>query len=191
MILEFFQWLQSTDFGTALRESTLAYPIIMSLHLSGMALFGGMILMTDMRLLGLALRKYSISDVVSGLRPWKRAGFALTVGCGILLAWSKAGEYYGNPFFWSKLTLLALVGVHAFIFRPRVYNRAEELDRAPVIPTAAKVAACLSIVLWVGLVSMGRLIGYYEPAKNTGQPAARWQRPAHGTVQVSALSRPN
>jgi uncharacterized membrane protein len=79
-----------------------------------------------------------------------------------MLAWAKAEFYYHNPFFWAKLTLLTLVGVHAAFFRKSVYNNTAELDRAPVMPTNAKVAASLSLALWIGLVSMGRLIGYYE-----------------------------
>jgi hypothetical protein len=60
------------------------------------------------------------------------------------------------------MSLLTLVGVHALIFRKSVYNNTAALDRAPVIPTEAKVAACISLALWVGLISAGRLIGYYE-----------------------------
>ena len=67
-LLEFFQWLQSTGIATALRESAWVYPIVMASHLTGMALFGGMILMTDLRLLGLVMRNSSVSDVVGQLR---------------------------------------------------------------------------------------------------------------------------
>ena len=161
-LFPFFHWLQQTEIGTALRESALVYPIIMASHLTGMALFGGMILMTDLRLLGLVMRSSSVSEVVGQLRIWKRAGLVLVAGCGILLAWSKAEYYYQNPYFWTKLALLGLVGVHALVFRKSVYYNTAELDRARVMPMQAKVAACLSLALWIGLVSAGRLIGYYE-----------------------------
>ncbi len=161
-IFPFFQWLQQTDFGTALRESALVYPTVMATHLSGMALFGGLIFMTDLRILGLAMRGTSVTDVVTQFRPWKRLGLVLVASCGIMLAWAKAEYYYQNPYFWAKMTLLTLVGVHALVFRKSVYNNTAELDRAPVMPTNAKVAACLSLALWIGLVSMGRMIGYYE-----------------------------
>lgn len=161
-IFPFFHWLQQTEFGTALRESALVYPTVMATHLTGMALFGGMIFLTDLRILGLAMRGTSVSDVVTQFRPWKRVGLVLVASCGIMLAWAKAEYYYHNPFFWAKLTLLMLVGVHALVFRKSVYNNTTELDRAPIMPTNAKVAACLSLALWIGLVSMGRLIGYYE-----------------------------
>jgi hypothetical protein len=162
-ILSLFQWLQSTDIMTFIRESGLTYPVIMSTHLTCIAVFGGMIVITDLRLLGWAFQNRPIADVVKGLRWWKRLGFCIMVTMGFLLFGSKAAEYDPNPYFWTKMTFLALVGVHALIFRPRVYNHPEELDASPVIPTRAKVAGALSLILWTGVLCNGRLIGYYEP----------------------------
>ena len=170
-LLSVFQWLQATEFATALRESALVYPTVMATHLTGMALFGGMIFLTDLRILGIAMRGTPVSDVVNQFRPWKHAGLTLVATCGIMLAWAKAEFYYHNPFFWAKLTLLALVGVHAMVFRKSVYKNTAELDRAPVMPTNAKVAACLSLALWISILSMGRLIGYYELPVQASVPA--------------------
>lgn len=172
MIFEFFHWVQSTDFMTYIRESGLTYPVIMSTHLACIAVFGGMIVMTDLRLLGVALQDRPIADVINGLRWWKRLGFCIMVAMGIMLAGSKATDYYPNPYFWTKLSLLALIGIHALIFRPRVYNDPEKLDSSPIIPTRAKAAGALSLVLWTGVVCAGRLIGYYEPPNQKGHIVA-------------------
>jgi len=161
-ILEFFRWLQYTTFATAFRQSSLVYPIVLIGHLTGMGLFGGMIAITDMRLLGWAMRSSSITDVVDQLRIWKRIGFVLVVGCGIMLLSAKAELYYHNPFYWTKMTLLALVGVHALAFHRSVYGNTAVLDSAPQIPRVAKVAACISPCLWIGLVTAGRSIAYYD-----------------------------
>jgi hypothetical protein len=164
-VLEIFRWIQYTAPMTALRESQLAYPIVLTGHLTGMALFGGMIAITDMRLLGWAMRDASITDVVGQLRVWKRIGFVLVVGCGAMLLGSKAELYYYNPFYWAKMTLLLMVGVHALAFRG-VYGNTEALDSAPRIPGKAKAAACLSLLIWVGLVTMGRSIAYWDVPEN-------------------------
>lgn len=165
--------IQSIGFLTALRESALVYPIVMTIHLSCIAIFGGMILMTDMRLLGLALMDYSITDVVSALRPWKRLGGTIMICMGLLLGTSEAEKYSGNPFFWWKMAFLGCVAVHALIFRPLVYNQTGELDKAPTIPGRAKLAGALSLTLWFGVLTMGRLIGYYEPKQPPPTPAAQ------------------
>ena len=154
--------IQSIQFLTDFSESVLAYPIVLSTHLTCIALFGGMILATDLRLLGLSLRSLTITAVVTSLRPWKRVGGAIMIAMGLLLATSEAEKYAPNPFFWTKMVILGLIGVHALIFRPIVYNKTEELDRSPVIPTKAKVAAILSLVLWTAMFTMGRLIAYWD-----------------------------
>ncbi|MBZ5621144.1 MAG: hypothetical protein LAQ69_20820 [Acidobacteriia bacterium] len=167
--------IQDTGFFTALRESALVYPIVMSSHLSSIAIFGGLILMTDLRLLGLAMKTVPVSDIVRQTRIGKQIGFVIMVTCGLLLAGSKLDSYYDNPYFQTKMCLLALVGVHALVFRRSVYGNTAELDALPAMPRVAKAAACISLVLWVGILSAGRWIAYFErptPASATASPTA-------------------
>jgi hypothetical protein len=165
-----FHAVQQTHLATAVRESELMYPIIMIMHLASIAFFGGMILMTDLRLLGLTLRAVPAAELIRQLRYWKWAGFTLMVTCGILLASSKADTYYPNPYFRIKISLLALVGVHALIFRRSVY-RNPHLDRSVAMPRAARAAACLSLVLWLGILSAGRWIAYYDLVEHPSEAA--------------------
>ena len=154
--------IQSVGFLTDIRESALVYPVIMATHLTCIAVFGGLILMTDLRLLGVVMKNYPVADVIRQLRPWKWLGFIIMVAMGLLLGTSEAEKYSGNPYFWIKMSLLFLVAVHALVFW-NVYHNPEEIDRAPVIPGRAKAAGLLSLVLWMGIVCAGRWIGYYEP----------------------------
>lgn len=163
MLLSFAQWIQATGFFSALRGSAYVYPIVLSLHMIGIAFFGGMILMTDMRLLGLAMRKHSISDVIDQFRIPKRWGLLLTVTCGILMAGSKAEEYYYNVFFRTKLILLAAVILVELAFYRSVYADPTTLDKAPAIPGSAKTVAVFSLLLWTAIACCGRGIGYIEP----------------------------
>jgi hypothetical protein len=154
--------LQSVQFLSDFSESQLPYPIILSNHLTCIALFGGMILMTNLRLLGLTFKSVTITQMVTSLRPWKRLGGSIIIATGLLLATSEAEKYAPNPFFWTKMIVLGLILVHGLVFRPIVYNRTEELDRSAVIPTNVRVAAILSLFLWTAMFTMGRLIAYWE-----------------------------
>jgi hypothetical protein len=161
MLLSFAIRVQNTPLFTYLRGSpSYVYPVILSLHMLTIALFGGMVLMTDLRLLGWAMRKRSMADVVNQLRVPKRIGFAIAATFGLLLLGAKAEVYYFNIFFRIKISLFTLVAVHAMIFRRSIYNRPEEIDRAPQLPTRAKLAGGLSLVLWICIFSAGRGIGY-------------------------------
>jgi len=163
MLLSFAQFIQQTAFFTALRGSGYVYPVILSLHMVTIALFGGMILMTDMRMLGLAMRSYKVSDVIDQFRTPKRVGFVIMITLGVLMACCKAEEYYYNDWFRLKMALLIVVGLHALIFRGPVYNRAAELDRVSPLPASVKLAAVISLLLWIGIACAGRGIGYIEP----------------------------
>jgi hypothetical protein len=167
MLLSLAVWLQNTGPFSFLRQADArwyVYPIVLALHLTFISSFAAMVLMTDLRLLGWALTKHSVSEVVNQLRIPKRIGFLLVATCGFLMFGMKAEEYYYNPFFRTKLVLFGLVAVHAFLFRRWVYNHPEPLDRLPHTPRYAKVAAALSIVLWVSIASAGRGIGYVQPS---------------------------
>jgi hypothetical protein len=83
------------------------------------------------------------------------------------------------------MVFLALVGVHALIFRPLVYNNTAAIDRAPKLPGVAKLAGGLSLLLWLSVMTMGRLIGYYEGPK---RPVVADSRPAV-TAQFAAVDR--
>ena len=158
----FMQSLQDMSFASGIRESSLAYPFLLAMHLTGMGLFGGMIAMTDLRILGVAMTQRPMADVHGQLRPYKHLGLTLVVLCGILLGWSKAGIYWPNPFFKMKLACLGLVALHAIAFRGPVYQNLGEMDKAGKATALAKIAAIISLFLWINLVGAGRWIGYWE-----------------------------
>ena len=162
-LLSFALWLQDTDFFTGLRLSFYVYPIVLTGHLAGIIVFGGTVLVTDLRLLGLALRKYPVADVAGQLRGLKCAGLLLVAPCGLLLLGSKAEEYYYNVFFHWKLVFFALVALHGLVFHGSVYGKLDDIDRSGRVPPRAKAAAWLSLALWTGLIVIGRGIGFVEP----------------------------
>lgn len=148
-MLPVFQSLQDTGFFIWIRQSTYVYPIILSLHITALAFFGGTIIATDLRLLGLGMRSYSIAELLSGLRNSKRFGFLLAVATGLLLFGTEAAQYAANIWFWIKIGLLVIVGIHYLLFR-RIY------ENAALLPGKAKLAGALSLFLWTGVVCAGR-----------------------------------
>ena len=71
-MLSFCLWLQSTSVFTELRGSGIVYPTILSLHVLAIAMFGVMILVTDLRLLGASMRNYPVAEILDKLRTPKR-----------------------------------------------------------------------------------------------------------------------
>jgi hypothetical protein len=98
--------------------------------------------------------------VIDGLRLPKRIGLLVAATFGLLLFCCKAEQYYYNVYFRTKLLLFALVGLHALVFRSRVYNRLAEMMAAGSPNLQARLAAFLSLLLWAGILTAGRAIGY-------------------------------
>jgi hypothetical protein len=154
MLLSILIRLENLAWFSALRSSAYVYPMVLALHLTAISWFGGMIVATDLRLLGWALPDTPVAEVIRRLRIGKRIGFVIAASCGFVLFAAKAEEYYYNPFFRTKMLLFALVAIHALVFRESVYAGSTKP------PGRAKLAASLSLLLWVGILCAGRAIGY-------------------------------
>jgi hypothetical protein len=114
--------------------------------------------------------------LVNQLRWPKRFGFVLIATCGLLLLGSKAEQYYYNIFVRIKLSLVALVFIHGWLFRRSVYFDTAAIDKAPRIPGRVKVAAGLSLLLWTCVACAGRGIGYIDPPLDKIHAALYWPR---------------
>lgn len=156
MGVSFFRWLQDTGFFSWIRDSTYVYPVILSLHIVAVTFLGGLIVLTDLRLLGFGMGSYSISELVTGLRNLKRFGFVFAVTFGILLFGAGASQYADDPWFRVKIALLGLIAVNYLVFRRRFYDNAAALDRTPRIPGRVKLAAFLSLLLWLIVICAAR-----------------------------------
>lgn len=153
-------WLSGTNFSTALREDPYPYVVLGTIHVLSIALFGGMIAMGNLRVLGYAMRDVPVSNVIDQFRPWKWTGFAILAVTGILLTISEPLDLYDNVYFWLSLVLLVLVGLNAWIFHSGIYCRVAEWDTAVIAPHPARRWAWISIVLWIALVFAGRAIAF-------------------------------
>src|SRR5579871_6851021 len=69
-LLAFFSRMGESSWSTSLHESQYAYSIIESLHVWTLAVFFGSIIMVDLRLLGLTMRKVPVTEVAGRLLPW-------------------------------------------------------------------------------------------------------------------------
>ena len=145
----FCQWLEQTSLSVAIRESAWAFPIVESVHVLGLCLFGMAILM-DFRVLGLALRRVPAAEIAADLMPWMTAGILVVVVSGILTFLNTPVEYYNNTVFRIKVIMLLLVAVNAWILRARRSQQGRK----------AVFARCVSLVLWAGIIVAGRMITY-------------------------------
>ncbi|MGD1068844.1 MAG: DUF6644 family protein [Bryobacteraceae bacterium] len=159
-ISQLCQWLQDTPWGTGIRESTWVFPIIEGTHAIGIAFSVGILLVMDLRLMGVLMRREPVSQISNQLMPWSLGGFAIMFITGILLFWSQAMKAYGSVFFRIKLVLLVLAAVNALTFELTLRRNIVAWDTAEKPPFRARLAGFLGIVLWAGVIAAGRTMAY-------------------------------
>ena len=159
-ILSVCQWLQDTDIGTSIRESIWTFPIIESTHVLALSISVGLLLMSDLRLMGVILRRRPVTEVYEQIKPWMFTGFAIMTITGIFLFWCQAVKAYNSYFFRAKVVLLILAAVNAIAFERGIYRKVSQWDNALVPPREAKVAGWVSLILWVAIITCGRTMAY-------------------------------
>jgi hypothetical protein len=155
-LLPFFQWLEASSVGHAISTSPWAFAVIESGHLLGLATIGGAVLLVDLRMLGLGLRRETVADVARDAHPWLVASLLVMLATGIPLFLSEPIKcYYSTPF-WVKMTCLLLAIVFTFTVRRKVTLA----DGTRMRPIWYKLVAVVSLALWFGVGASGRWIGF-------------------------------
>jgi len=156
MVQEFFLWCESTRMHDAIANSLWAFAVIESVHLLALSAIGGAVLVVDMRLLGLGLKRQSINEVARNAYPWLVGSLIVMISTGIPLFMSEPTKcYYSTPF-WVKMSSLLLAMIFTFTIRRRVTSA----DEGRVSPLARKAVALVSLLLWFGVGAGGRWIGF-------------------------------
>jgi hypothetical protein len=159
-LLSICQWLEKTPAAAVMRNSLWIFDITETTHTLGIILVAGTIMLVDLRMLGMGLRREPVSHVVARIVPWTLSGFGLMFFTGGWLFAAEASKLYNSPAFRIKIVLLLLAGLNALIFHLTIYRRAAEWDSLPVAPVRARLAGLFSLLLWIGIIAAGRSIAY-------------------------------
>jgi hypothetical protein len=159
-ITAFLKWLEDSGLATRIRASFYLFPLIESTHVIGLALVFGTIAVIDLRLLGVASTNRSFRRMASDILKWTWAAFALTALTGGLMFITNARVYYDNFYFRTKMLLLVLTGLNMLVFELTAGKTIDKWDKIQSMPRAGKTAGALSLVMWIAIIFMGRIIGF-------------------------------
>lgn len=159
MLNEFWLWLEMLPIAAEI-GATWWFPFMESLHVLSLVIMLGAILMLDLRVLGWAALRYSISSLNRELVPWSAAAFFIANITGLAMFITRASHHVENPAFLIKMLLLLLAGVNIAYFHFRVLRTVSLWDSQMRAPLTARLAAVSSLLLWVGVTLAGRWIGH-------------------------------
>jgi hypothetical protein len=146
-----------------MRESIWAEPVMETVHVLTLALFLGFVILLDLRLLDVTLRRKRVSEVFEQLNPGLFTGFAVMIVTGVLLFIADPVAFYSTLFFKLKMIMLAAAVLNVLLFNFTVGRRMREWDQAPRTPWGVKLIGAVSLLLWVSIVTAGRGIAYTLP----------------------------
>ena len=150
--LEQLSWVQTMG-STGWMYSTIAVT-----HYISMFWFIGSIAVVDLRVMGLVARDRTVGDLAQQFFPWAWTGFALAMISGFCMFATDAGDWAPSEHFHYKLGLIALAVAFAVV----VQTSARKWSESSETPSAAKVIALVSLLLWIATIIMASEIPALE-----------------------------
>jgi uncharacterized membrane protein len=156
--VNFFQWLEHSYVINTISNSKWMYPAVEVTHFFSLFLLVGTIAVIDLRLLGVAGRRQSVTELAEQLFPWTWIGLGLCVLSGFFMFAASATGFVANTQFLIKM-VVTVVAVASGVL---VQRSTRKWDRPSGTPMLAKLTAIVSLALWIGVILMAAEIANYS-----------------------------
>jgi hypothetical protein len=154
VLLPLFHWADTSWLSLEIRASTWQFAILEMIHLIGLTMLLGSLMVLDLRLFGFGMRRQRTADLSRDLHGWLISGLWVILITGVLLFFGEPMKLFASPSFHVKMLLLFLAIIFQFTLFKRIsYGN----DTSPAL---SKFAGILSLVLWFGVGLAGRGIGF-------------------------------
>lgn len=138
----------------ALNNTEWAFPLAEVFHIGGFAIGVGSIMLVDLRMLNLGLRKESAARLLRYTEPWTLIALVFVIFSGATLFISQTFVYIPNWVFQAKMILLVL----ALIYNFTIHRKVAMSETAS--PGVMKSVALVSVLMWVAIVFGGIFIAF-------------------------------
>ena len=134
-----------------------AFSFAATVHLVGVIVLVGSVLVLDLRLLGFS-KGISVTRLARHVLPWALASLLLIVPSGLTMFVIHARELIASPVFALKMCLVFAALANAGVLHAGVLRNAGAWEVDARAPLAARAAAAASLALWLSVVVCGRLL---------------------------------
>ena len=161
MIEDFEIWARGTEWGAFARSSQWVWGSVESAHFIGLCLMIGMVGLFDLRLIGVA--KSIPVAALHRLIPLGILGYLINLVSGSLFLFAYPDQYLYNRAFQFKMAFMALAAVNILLFYSAAFREAKAIGPGMDAPTRLKLIGGASFMLWIGVLTCGRLLTFYRP----------------------------
>jgi hypothetical protein len=157
----FAEWLSTTFLSVYIQNhNAWAVPGIQSIHIVGIGVVMGSVLMIDLRVLGWAGRDQTLQQTAARFGPWLTGALYLMLATGLLMVIGEPVRELITISFWLKMFLVAVGTVIAAVFQKTVRKHDLQWEAEVLNRRSVQVMAVLTFLIWVAIIVLGRLIAY-------------------------------
>ncbi|HWN84552.1 MAG TPA: DUF6644 family protein [Vicinamibacterales bacterium] len=158
---DFALWLATTSPSVFIQEhNAWTIPAIQSVHIVGIALVMGSVLMIDLRILGLAWADQTLRQTTRRFGPWLTGSLWLLLATGLLMVIGEPVRELVTFSFWLKMTLVAIGALVAVLFQRALRRHERQWEDTLVHRSSVKALAIVTFLTWACIIVLGRLIAY-------------------------------
>ncbi len=150
------EWIKSASIASFVLGRPWVWPASETLHFIGLALLLGVVLVVNLRMLGIG--KNLPFAALHRMLPLGILGFAINSMTGMLFFIATPGQYTQNVAFFWKIVLVMLAGVNLLYLT--MFDEPWALGPGDDAPLTSKVIAASAIFLWIGVIYCGRMLPF-------------------------------
>ncbi len=160
MLESFSKWLAATRASEVIQDVTWIIPLVQTIHILAIAMILSSAAMLELRLLGWAGKRVTISGMAERFLPWIWGALVVLALTGTVLIVGEPARSLLNPAFQIKMGLVASAIVVTAIFQRTIRRDSGYWDLSPGRRRSARLVAVVSLAIWLAIAVCGRLIAY-------------------------------
>lgn len=153
-------WLATTQTSLVIQEISWVIPTVQTIHILGIAVVIGSILLLDLRMLGLVMPGQPTAAVAQRFLPWIWWTALVLLLSGSILIVGEPERSLPNLTFQIKMGLLLAVLMLTAVFQWGLRRDPQYWERTMLRLTSVRLIAVISLLLWIAIVFAGRWIAY-------------------------------
>ncbi len=155
-LLFVFEWLDASILADMSKAYGGVFAMVQVVHLVALAMLGGAVLVSDLRLLGILLTDVSSESVVNNMDRWFSRALIVIAVSGVFMSSAVAIKLYYNEMFWAKMIGLSFGAAFVyFVRRPLLRHPHQTINVWSI-----RLIAVSSMIIWFTVAASGRWIGF-------------------------------
>jgi len=159
-LIPFTEWLSQTSISLAIQTHEWVIPTVQSIHIVAIGIVLTSVFMIDLRILGWAGRDQSLLETTGRFGPWLTGALIVLLATGILMVIGEPARELLAFSFWFKMFLVAVGTLVASVFQISLQRNELHWEESTAKSRTTKWLAVATLLIWVGIVILGRLIAY-------------------------------